>query len=52
MEQDEVRVREERADDEGDDVPHPVVRVEEQLATRLGKVAVAVAGVKNLRMMK
>ncbi len=52
MKQDEVRVGEEGADEEGDDVPHPVVGVEEQLAAGLREVAQAVAGVEHLRVTK
>ncbi len=52
MKQDEVRVGEEGADEEGDDVPHPVVGVEEQLAAGLREVAQAVAGVEHLRVAK
>ncbi len=49
MKQDEISVCEEPADDEGDDVPHPVVGVEQQLAARLGKVAQTVARMEHLR---
>lgn len=48
MVQDQISVDEVHDNDGHDDVAHPVVGVEQQLATRLGEVVDAVTGVQNL----
>ena len=48
MEEDEICVSEEHKYDEGDDVAHAVVRVEQELAARLGEVVDAMTRVENL----
>ena len=52
VEEDEVRVHEERDREEGHHVPHAVVRVELELAARLGEVVHVVAGVEDLERYK